>query len=246
MNAFQKHGIKHLSASSLALYRNQPSLFVLQYLYGIKGDVGPSAWRGSAVEAGVDWAVMRLDDPIDVAVAKAYERFDLDAQGETSNEIEHERASLSLMVAQAVMIMRPLGMPTARQFKIEHWLDGIEVPVIGYIDYLYETSLVDLKTTNRMPSEVRPDHAVQVAIYSEATGKKPFLAYATPKKSWLAPITAEQYEQSLWTVTQSARAVRALLSSVESKEQAAALFVPDFGSFYWSEGLIREALTVWR
>lgn len=246
MNAFEKHGIKHLSASSLALYRNQPSLWVLQYLHGVKGEAGPSAWRGSAVEAGVDWAVMRPDDDFSVCFAKALERFELDALGDIGDEVTKERQAIEPILLQAVQIMRPLGMPTARQFKVEHWLDGIEVPIIGYIDYLYAEQLVDLKSTHRMPTEPRPDHAAQVTIYEEATGKTPLLAYATPKKAELKPVTPEQREEALWTIQKSATAVRAMLSIVESKEQAAALFVPDFKSFYWNDALITEALHVWR
>lgn len=244
--SFAHHNIKHLSASSLALYRNQPSLWVLQYLYGVKGEVGPAAWRGSAVESGVDWAVMRPGDDFSVALAKALDRFETDAQGESSNDVEMERNSIEPMLHQAVSIMKPLGMPIARQVKIEHWIDGIEVPVIGYIDYIYEDALVDLKTTNRMPSEPRPDHTVQVAIYKAAKQRAPKLAYVTSKKAEMKTLTDEQLEQGMWTAIKSAHAVRALLSAVGSREQAAALFVPDFTSYFWNDALITEALHIWR
>ena len=52
MNAFERHGIKHLSASSLGLYRDQPAAWVCRYLLRVKDEAGPSAWRGSATEAG--------------------------------------------------------------------------------------------------------------------------------------------------------------------------------------------------
>lgn len=246
MNCFERHGIKHLSASSLALYRNQPSLFVLQYLYGVKGEAGPAAWRGSAVEAGVDLALYWSDEGAAPTLAKALERFELDALGDMGDEVVKERQNIEPILAQAVEIMKPHGMPTARQYKIEHWLDGIEVPVIGYVDYLYPGKLIDLKTTLRMPSEPRPDHAVQVSLYHKATGREPLLAYVTPKKACVMPLTDEQITTAMWTVNQSAKAVRALLSAVESKEQAASLFVPDFSSFYWNEAMITEALHVWR
>jgi hypothetical protein len=40
-NAFERHGIRNLSPSSLGLYRHSAALWVLRYLYGIKDEAGP-------------------------------------------------------------------------------------------------------------------------------------------------------------------------------------------------------------
>lgn len=239
MNPFEKHEIKHLSASSLALYRNCPALWVGKYLYGWRDDVGPRAWLGSAVEAGLDLALYGRDG----ALETARERFDLDAQGEVTDEIEKALADLPGMLEQAILATKDFGQPVARQSRIEHWLDGIEVPIIGYVDYLYEDWLFDLKTTARLPSEPRPDHACQVGIYNAATGRKARLVYVTPKKH--AVYDVPDLTDAMWTVAKSAHAVRKLLAMTVDKEQAAGVFVPDFSSFYWSDSTKEAAKAVW-
>ena len=54
MNPFEKHGIKHLSASSLNMYAEQPAFWSLKYLLGFKEEGNAKMWCGSAVEAGLD------------------------------------------------------------------------------------------------------------------------------------------------------------------------------------------------
>jgi PD-(D/E)XK nuclease superfamily len=239
---FAKHGITHLSASSMSLYRNEPALWVLRYLYGFKDEVGASAWRGTAVEQAVDRLLYEATCTEEQAIALALQNFEINAQGDLSEETDKERKVIPDIVKQAAQIMRPFGIPVARQFKIEHFLDGIEVPVIGYVDYLWPDHLIDLKTTLRMPSEPRPDHAAQVAIYSAATGRKASLAYVTPKKAAVYPV--EDMTQPLWTVHRSAHAVRALLTKTDTREEAAMLFSPNFDSFYWNDLSKAKAMEV--
>lgn len=245
MSAFARHGIKHLSASSLACYRNEPSLWVLRYLYGVKDEGGAKMWRGSAVERGVD-LILYENASDDDAINAALEYFDTQAMGEVSDEIMAERAAIPDFVRKAGETMRPYGIPSARQFKIETWLDGIEVPVIGYVDYLWPDFLVDLKTTWKLPSEARPDHIAQVAIYAKAKERKPYLVYVTPKKADPKAITGEQLKDAMWAVQKSAHAVRALLSVAATKEEAATLFCPNLDHWMWNDASKEAALAVWR
>jgi hypothetical protein len=53
MNAFERHGIDHLSASSLNLWRASPGLWCARYLADLKEDGNLAMWRGTAVEAGI-------------------------------------------------------------------------------------------------------------------------------------------------------------------------------------------------
>src|SRR5258708_22734871 len=50
---FDRHGITHLSPSSLALYRAAPALWGLRYLFGVRDETGAFAARGKAVEAAL-------------------------------------------------------------------------------------------------------------------------------------------------------------------------------------------------
>ena len=49
-NAFKRHGIEHLSASTINTWIAQPALCLLK-IAGIKdGEAGPAAWRGNAID----------------------------------------------------------------------------------------------------------------------------------------------------------------------------------------------------
>lgn len=232
MSPFAKHDIDHLSASSLALYRNEPSLWVLKYLHGLKDEANAAMWRGTAVEAAVDKILYENCDA-DAAVGAAMQTFEMNAQGDLSEDVAKERAAIPDFVKQAAVMFRPLGKPIARQFKIEYWLDGIEVPVIGYIDYLFAEYLRDLKTTYRLPSGPRADHVIQVSIYAAAKKIRPWLDYITPKKGASFPV--DQTDDALWSVRRSAMAIRTMLDRAGDKQEAASFFAPNFDSFYWND-----------
>ena len=50
MNPFERHGIGHLSASSINLYAAQPAIWVMQRLLKKAGPVGAAAHRGTAAD----------------------------------------------------------------------------------------------------------------------------------------------------------------------------------------------------
>jgi hypothetical protein len=90
---FDRHGIPHLSPSSLALYRHSPALWCVRYLYGVKNEASAFAWRGRAVEAAVDAIVLDDADDHD-AIERAKHPFETEAQGEVSPEIDKERRAI--------------------------------------------------------------------------------------------------------------------------------------------------------
>ncbi|WP_025899083.1 hypothetical protein [Sneathiella glossodoripedis] len=232
-NAFEKFGIKHLSASSLNLYTAQPSLWVGKYLLKWKDEVGAGAWRGSAVEAGINLALYDFEATLEQCHSKALELFEKDAMGDCDEKVDKERASILPMLEQAIPVYREAGKPVRTQKKILTWIDGVDVPLIGFVDYEYTTSLNDLKTTHRIPSKPSPAHCAQVAIYEKATGKKPSLTYVSTKKT--ATYEVEDIEEHWQQVVRSAKAIQTLLTRSETGREALEIFSPDFSSFYWSE-----------
>jgi hypothetical protein len=243
-NPFERYGIKHLSPSSLSLYRNSPALRCLRYLFGIKDHANSYAWRGRAVETAVD-SILLENAPDDVAVERAKHTFELSAQGEITPNIEKERRALPDLVRQAAPVFRRLGRPLGRQRKIEFWVDGIEVPIIGYCDYEYPEFIVDLKTGFPLPSKPKPDDCVQVVLYGDALGKRPGLVYTTPRKVARYPHTEINAEAARRVLRQSAHAVRNMLAATGDKEHAAALFVPNLDDFRSTEITRDAAERVW-
>lgn len=176
------------------------------------------------------------------ALGKALQRFELDAQGEASDTMEKQRvlmvgflqqATIGCQASPEIMAAKPIG----RQMKIEHWLDGIEWPILGYVDYLYPEFGFDLKTTERMPSEPRADHVMQVSIYAVAT-KRPFrLLYVTPKKFQWFEVSPEQQSAALYEATMIARNIQALLRLSADPARLLAALPADFENFRWSPNL---------
>lgn len=240
MNAFEKHNIRHLSTSSLNLFRTQPALWCLKYLSGFKDDAGAAAWRGSAVEAGLSHFLYKQEKP--GAIEAAMSRFEVEAQGEASDEVQAERSNIMPMLDQAITAFGSLGLPVAAQLKTEARFDGLDVPVIGYLDFLFDGLVVDLKTTKACPSEIKPDHARQVSLYlhSRDYKEKGRVLYVTAKKN--AAYDVVNAEVAVEAIRRDALALQRFLARVDSGKDALSILAPDTDHFMWSD-TAREALS---
>jgi len=243
-NPFDRFGIKHLSPSSLNTYAANPSLWVGKYLMGWKDDMGPSAHRGTAIEAGLDFWLYKRER--EEAIQTAYRQFAMLTDGLADEDHEAERDNLEPMLLQAIAAMKDAPAPNARQMSVEHWVDGIEVPIIGYVDYLFDDYGLDLKTTKSCPSAIRPDHARQCALYAKCKNKPFKLLYVTAKRSSLLPLGDNEAALHLRDLERQARAVRHLLRKSETAEDAARFFAPERSDFRWSEKTLEKADEVWR
>jgi RecB family exonuclease len=186
MTPFERHGLTHLSPSSLALYRNSPALWIVRYLFGVRDVETPFSWRGKAVERAVS-AVLFDGAEDDEAIEVALAAFEREAQGEVSPQASRERAGIPGMVRRAAWIFRKFGKPLSQQHRVEVWIDGVEVSVLGFADFLYDNMVIDLKTTFAIPSKPRIDHEVQVTMYADALTRHPGLVYVSPRKLVVYP-----------------------------------------------------------
>jgi hypothetical protein len=241
MNPFEKHSIKHLSPSSLNLFRAAPARWVMSYLFKVRDSAGPAAWRGIAVEAGAQHLLYGSN--MNAATAAMMENFEANAQGEVSDEIDKERAVLPGMLEQAGKAFLDWPRPVAKQMKIEHWFDGVSVPLIGYIDFIFDDCLVDLKTTKALPSAPKAAHCRQVALYEAAKGKPAKLAYVTAKKHAVYDVDTAAY---LTELRRDALTLQALLDKCDTPNEVAQITPLDLDSFYWSDlGQANQAIEIW-
>lgn len=243
MDPFERHNIKHLSASSLNTFVAQPAYWTLRYLLGFKDEGNEKMWRGSAVEAGLDKILFGQENE---AVQAMLNRFEEDAQGEAEDGVERERNSLPAFLENARTALEGTDRPVSRQMKIEHWFDGIEVPIVGYTDYEWEDHGLDLKTTHRIPRQEIPSyHARQIGFYSMAR-KKPFkLLYVSTKDSMMREISLEEAQKNTIYLEGIARSVKRALSVSSDPVEIARLYAPDFDSFYWNDEAKEEARKIW-
>lgn len=243
-NPFERHNITHLSPSSLNLYAANGSLWVGRYLLGWQDEFGPAASRGTAIEAGLDlWLFDRTKAAEAEAVALA--NFADRTQGVADDEHEAERANIVPMLKQAILALADVPVPVGRQMKTEYYANGIEVPIIGYVDYLFEDFGLDLKTTKACPSSIKADHARQVAVYAESKKRPWKVLYVTAKKSAIYELGGEDQINSLRDLERHARAVRHLLKHSFDAQDAAKFFAPLLEDFRWSPKTVEAANQLW-
>ena len=236
MNGFDKHGIKHLSASSINLWTNAPDVWVAQYLFGRRGPMSAAAMRGICTEDAVV-AVLQgknADGALDAALEKFDQSFPIGDEKTTK-----ERAMIQPCMELAVQELEQYGEPEfpeegQEKISITAKTDDYEIPVIGYLDLVFPQHgvVIDLKTTGRCPSVMSAEHQLQRAIYQKAKGNQivKFL-YVTPKKTNLLE-DGDPSEILRKTKTQITRMERFLRSG--NARDVASVIPVNPNTFYWN------------
>jgi hypothetical protein len=234
MSGLRLHRIEHVSASSLNLFAAEPALWVMERLCGRRGKVGPAAHVGTAVEAGVEAALIGEVDGVERAALLAGARYDLLCDDPDARE------KIAPMVRQAYAALSPYGAPDVpedgRQHRVEVQLEGVPVPCIGYTDFVFHQhgTVIDLKTSSTLPSAIKVAHARQGAVYARAFSNYAMLfAYCTPKKS--AVYILENPADHLAALANIARRLDKFLAVSADPQELAAIVCPDYDSFYWSD-----------
>jgi RecB family exonuclease len=235
------------SPSSLNLFAASPAMFVAERILGLKQPVGAIAHRGSAVEAGLTHGLLNPDSPLEDCVAIALTFYDTLTALSGDVRREELRKSIPAMVASALEELRPYGEPTRSQDFVEWRPDGLEYPIVGYLDYAWDQHgiVVDLKTTSALPSKIKGGHARQVALYATSDNYSARIAYVTPKKR--ATYAVENVREHRKALHQIALSCERFLALSDDPEFFVSITAPDVESFYWAPPEARQmAFEVWR
>lgn len=251
MNAFEKHGINHLSASSINLFAAEPAMWAMEKLLGKRAPVGAAAHRGTSVEAGVEAGLFDPEMPVEECQKIALEQFSRLTAFSADPRVQKERDAIGPAVAVALAELRQYGIPAkaedGRQHKISVSLDGIPVPLEGYLDFRFDGHgiVVDLKTQLRLSSSISATHARQGAIYHAAMGNYQIrFAYTTPQK--IGVYVLENPSEILKQVVAIAQCMERFLSLTDDKELLTRSIAPNMDSFYWNDNTARAlAREVW-
>ena len=210
---------EHHSPSSIKQWRNAPVIWCLKYLYGWR-DGGPKMWRGTAVEHG--FAGYLQGAAFEAALNIALARYMNEASGEITPEIDECRTLIEPMLKQAITWHQKTMLSLARtQIKIETYLDGVERPFIGYVDFAFmDDSDLDTKTTEACPSKPRPDDVRQIAVYEKARKRRQSLLYITDKKHALFTPPQEELDAALQDIIVGAKSLERFLSVMPDRETA--------------------------
>ena len=265
MNPFQHHGVMHLSPSAVNMFTGSPSAWIAKALFGHKFSMGASAWRGIATEDGLNAYIFEQADPKaahDITLAK----FDkLKGTINLNDAVEKERTRLYRYLMNSIDAMieletdfgvgQPQLPPTNTTFNGQ-WEVGLpcrygdqtheKIDVIGYLDFLYANdankhTIVDLKTTARIPSDWSTSHAMQASFYKRAHGNNPdvYFVYASPKEEGkpnayhILKLDDETYQRSLKRFKDSIVRMSNFLKLSENPFDLVAGVPHDEESFYW-------------
>ena len=246
-NPFEKYNIEHLSPSSCNLFTASPAAFVMQKVLGKRSSVGAAAHRGTAVEAGIAFALNSNGD-VNGAIDVTKTEFNRLTSLSTDPRQDKEAAALADMVIVGYKELAGYGKPSSMQGKIEYKVEGLAVPMIGFYDFEWEHHgvLVDLKTTHALPSKISTNHARQVALYVAARGDNldARITYVTSKKS--ATYQLENKREHVEALGRIALTIQRFLSITDDPYELASLIVPDVDSFYFGDTTSRQqAFDIW-
>jgi hypothetical protein len=247
-SSFERHGIDHLSASSLNLWAAEPALWVMERLLGRRSPAGAAAARGKAVEQGIHVGLMHPDREVAMCIALAEATFDREMALTPDGRRAAERRNLAGYVEHGLAELRQYGIPTAYQDRVEVTLDDVPVPLVGYLDWRFDQHglIVDLKTAERLPAAISNTHGRQGAVYAKAHGNYGMrMAYVKPsagrdgRSVAVYEMSADEVRAHLAALRQIALRLQRFLALSSDPEELAALLVPDFDAFWWNHPIAR-------
>ena len=250
-NGFDKHGIEHLSASSLNLWAAEPAVWAMERLLKYRSPPSAMMSRGKAVEDGVNAGLIEVSLPVEKCIERAVAAYDREMALNADERRDSERLLISGDVEHGLAELRQYGVPSAYQDRIEFRLDDAPVPVIGFIDWRFLDDhglIVDLKTSERLPGSISLSHSRQGAIYARAHGNYGMrFAYVKPtagKKDGRAVVVYEseraEVDRQLGGTPPDRAAARTLPRTVNRCARApCGLIVPDYERFHWTNPTTR-------
>jgi hypothetical protein len=239
--------LEHHSPSSLNMFPVSPAMYVLERMLGLKQPVGAPAHRGTAVEAGVAQGLLDPDAKIEDCVETAFQVYDTRMAMCVDARREKYRKGIPGMVQAATQELRGYGIPSSTQGLITWHPEDLIYPIIGYYDFKWDQHglIIDLKTSEKMPTQIKFAHARQVALYASSDNMDARLTYVTPNK--MSTFQLENIREHRDALHQIARNVEAWLSESDDIDHFLKTTAPDLDSYMWNGPEVRQlAYAYWR
>lgn len=251
-----------LSPSGVRLWQNSKALFILKYIYQTRSS-GSNIYaiRGIAVETGMNKNVIDCPQRIDTSIAlpECLNKFsELTKQYAIGQDTADEfRPTVTGFITNGLVQLSSIfgGLDKIKsQVPIEYQHNGFTIR--GYIDYMSDDMLVDLKCTNKIPTIVtrgprkdrliayKANDVLQVCMYKRATGLEPTLLYVSEKDTLIYPISQEEFKEVDEKISLTLDEIKYALSL--SHDDMLRYTIPDkFDDFYWDGELINAAKHIW-
>ena len=265
--------LDHYSPSQLL---KPMAIWMFNYVYLSKQQrramkVGYNAAFGTAVHGGIQ-TMLTIGTALDEAIESAYLSYDFHEAPES--EPEEKRDKFRELIPEAIengvdLLAERFG-GAEEERRVEVSLEGIDLPVMGYIDLCASDAFCEVKTkAPRMgavkkdgtrgwtkaaiPAKPQFEHLCQVSIYQKATGLEPSLAYVSATGATLfTPDNCEELQPQYMAYCleeMRGRAIRRqnLMKVSDDPKILAGLLDPDFQHpFYWDDEFKEEARELWK
>ena len=254
-NIFDNHGLKYLSPTSLNEYIANPARYIL-WLTGVRDFVGsPAMWRGTAVDQTVTKDLLD-DEEYDIPYLQRYaksvfnkEYLQCKSEGVIIDQTKlvTELDRLDTYVDVAIRFYRQWGKPVASQRRVELTIPEIDIPIIGYVDLLYDDVVRDVKTTARIAKKL-PDSYSPLSVYSKALDVVPLVdyVYVNSTKAEMITMHVENVDEHFEVVRRAAINLKNLLSTSTDINEVAMQVMPNFDDWRWSDKEVKAAKQLWR
>lgn len=263
-------GVYHFSPSQL----NRPlANWMFEYVYLSKEKrreivVGENAAFGTAVHTVIQ-AVTCHGQDIDEAVEEAMTGYDFHPANFSQDKRDKFRELIPAAATVGIDLLSPLFAGAQEERKIELTLDGVLVPVMGYVDLFKDGSLAEIKTKAprqgavkkdgtrgwtkaSLPKEPAWEHVLQAAVYWKATGATPNIAYVSSEDGVIYnPDNCDKMSEDVLNfaideIRRKAITRQNLLAVSTDPKVLAGLMEPDFNHpFYWGHQFVNDAKELW-
>ena len=248
-NPFKIHSIEHLSISKLNLWVNDPAKFVATYLCNMASSVGVGAFRGTSVEYALNEKLKNnniSDNIVEEHLFGTFEKECIENNVDiNSDNAIKEKKKLMAYYNSAIELYGEKS-PELYQHKIYYSIhEDLPIKFLGYIDFVFDDSIRDLKTTGAMPSKMSQAHARQLALYSKAFPEKEvWCDYVTPKQAVSYKLTDP--ELKLKEIVKISLGLMKFLSISNDAYELASMFYPNFDSWMWNDDNKKQSTKIWR
>jgi hypothetical protein len=251
MNAFKKHGIEYLSASTINTWIMQPAYALLK-ISGTQDEfASPAAYRGRAVDkAAAMFAKSKAKSNKEKIKSECLAEFD-DTCWESSfmpddKKVKSERASVPKMIDQAYNFYSRIEAPLKEeQGRVKINIPDVPVPWIGYFDLLFEKEVREVKSVGRMQSTISAAHARQAAIYSVGTGREAWVDYISTTQVKSFRLTKAAAVLKLKELQIAARSLETVLSYSDDILECCQCVFPDLDHWIWGPTTTERARDIW-
>lgn len=263
-------GVHHFSPSQL----NRPlANWMFEYVFLSKEKrreiiVGENAAFGTSVHQIIQ-AVICHAQAIEDAVEASLTGYDFHPANFSQDKRDKFRELIPAAANVGIDLLSPLFTGSEDERKIELMLDGVLVPVIGFVDMFTDDGFVEIKTKAprqgqvkkdgtrswtkaSLPKEPQWEHIMQAAVYWKATGAKANIAYISADDGIIynadncEKMSDDVLDYAIEELRRKAITRQNLLAVSTDPKVLAGLMEPDFNHpFYWGHQFVNDAKELW-